>query len=202
MGLSNYIPASSIARPGVCTSTTRPASPYEGQTIYETDTDMLAIWNGSAWRYIAATTPTNGTILQVVSKQVTTTFTTTSTTYVDATDLNVTITPKSSSSKVLITASVGTGHSIYTGGFLRLLRGSTVVGADPQVWFYTGNANSEYSGCQNSFTYLDSPASTSALTYKIQVRCENASGVAINRSWAGSAGQVMQSSLTAMEVAG
>ena len=38
-------------RPGVCTSTTRPTAPYEGQMIYETDTDKVLVWNGSAWLY-------------------------------------------------------------------------------------------------------------------------------------------------------
>lgn len=36
-------------RPGVCTSTTRPSSPYEGMLIYETDTDRLFFWDGSSW---------------------------------------------------------------------------------------------------------------------------------------------------------
>jgi len=36
-------------RPGICTSTTRPTAPYEGQAIYETDTDKVLVWNGSAW---------------------------------------------------------------------------------------------------------------------------------------------------------
>ncbi len=36
-------------RPGVCTSTTRPTAPYEGQMIYETDTDLVYLYNGSAW---------------------------------------------------------------------------------------------------------------------------------------------------------
>jgi hypothetical protein len=36
-------------KPGVCTSSTRPASPYEGQAIYETDTDKVLVWNGTAW---------------------------------------------------------------------------------------------------------------------------------------------------------
>jgi hypothetical protein len=49
MGLSNYLPSSRIAQPGVCTSSTRPASPFEGQVIYETDTDRVLVWNGSAW---------------------------------------------------------------------------------------------------------------------------------------------------------
>lgn len=41
-------------KPGVCTSTTRPAAPYEGQLIFETDTDSVAFWDGSYWRYIEA----------------------------------------------------------------------------------------------------------------------------------------------------
>jgi hypothetical protein len=42
---------SSNLRPGVCTSTTRPTTPYEGQVIYETDTDKVLAWNGSAWLF-------------------------------------------------------------------------------------------------------------------------------------------------------
>jgi hypothetical protein len=49
MGLSNYLPSSRISQSGVCTSTTRPASPFEGQVIYETDTDRVLVWNASAW---------------------------------------------------------------------------------------------------------------------------------------------------------
>jgi hypothetical protein len=36
-------------RPGVCTSSSRPSAPYEGQMIYEIDTDKVLVWNGSAW---------------------------------------------------------------------------------------------------------------------------------------------------------
>lgn len=56
MGLSNYLPTSAIAKPGVCTSSTRPASPYDGQVIYETDTDKTLVWNGSAWVYLSTST--------------------------------------------------------------------------------------------------------------------------------------------------
>lgn len=37
----------------VCTSATRPSGPNEGMTIYETDTDQLLIYNGSAWETIS-----------------------------------------------------------------------------------------------------------------------------------------------------
>ena len=46
MAISNL---SGGLRSGVCTSTTRPTTPYEGQMIYETDTDKVLVWNGSAW---------------------------------------------------------------------------------------------------------------------------------------------------------
>ena len=39
----------SALRPGVCTSSTRPTTPYEGQYIHETDTDKILFWNGSTW---------------------------------------------------------------------------------------------------------------------------------------------------------
>lgn len=56
MGLSSQLAPSAIAKPGVCTSSTRPASPYEGQVIYETDTDKTLVWNGSAWVYLSTGT--------------------------------------------------------------------------------------------------------------------------------------------------
>lgn len=49
MGISQYIGASAYTKPGVCTSTTRPAAPYTGQVIFETDTNKMLVWNTSAW---------------------------------------------------------------------------------------------------------------------------------------------------------
>ena len=49
MPLSSVVGAQSIVKPGVCTSTTRPASPYVGQCIYETDTLLAKVWDGSTW---------------------------------------------------------------------------------------------------------------------------------------------------------
>lgn len=46
MAISNV---SSGLRPGICTSTTRPQSPYNGFVIYETDTKQTLVWQGSAW---------------------------------------------------------------------------------------------------------------------------------------------------------
>ena len=50
MGLSQQIGASSLIRPGVIDSSAqRPASPYEGQVIFQKDTDQMLVWNGTAW---------------------------------------------------------------------------------------------------------------------------------------------------------
>ena len=58
MAISNN---STGLRPGVCTFTTRPTAPYEGQHIYETDTDIEYVWNGTAWvRIYTASTTTKG----------------------------------------------------------------------------------------------------------------------------------------------
>lgn len=44
--VNNYLMKQSVI---VCTSGTRPSSPEEGETIYETDTDTILVYNGS-WR--------------------------------------------------------------------------------------------------------------------------------------------------------
>jgi hypothetical protein len=50
MGISQQIGASSLIKPGVIDDTAaRPASPYEGQMVYEKDTDRVLVYSGSAW---------------------------------------------------------------------------------------------------------------------------------------------------------
>lgn len=54
-------------RPGVCTSTSRPSSPFTGQLIFETDTNRLAVWNGTSWVFLAdADTPSG---LQLIANR-------------------------------------------------------------------------------------------------------------------------------------
>ena len=64
MAISN---ASNGLRPGVCTSTTRPQAPFEGQMIYETDTNRVLVWDNAAWVMIADTNQPPG--LQLVKTQ-------------------------------------------------------------------------------------------------------------------------------------
>ena len=69
MGITQQIGASSIIKPGVCTSSTRPASPYEGQMIYETDTDLTYIYGGSAWQQVSGGTAVGNSGLVFVKSQ-------------------------------------------------------------------------------------------------------------------------------------
>lgn len=195
MAISN---SASGFRPGVCTSTTRPVSPYEGQMIYETDTDMVSIWNGSAWRYIAATTPTNGTVLQVVQGTLTTQQTFTSST-ASASSLAVSITPKSSSSKVLVMVSVNgiNRQTNDTGLNLWLYRGaSSIAQFGRQVLRMSGNGSESWDAT-SGIELLDSPSTTSSTTYTVYGASSGNSVYAIfNHSG------VTTSTITAMEIAG
>ena len=99
-------------------------------------------------------------------------FTTTSSTPVDVTGLSVTITPSSATSKVLIIADLQFSGSPRS--LMYLLRGATSIyestGAslsDTMTWNdVTLNARSHTSATK---VFLDSPATTSATTYKIQM---------------------------------
>ena len=55
MGLDSAYGIGSLKQ-GVCTSSTRPASPFEGQQIYETDTDLTYVYGGSVWQQFAGGT--------------------------------------------------------------------------------------------------------------------------------------------------
>ena len=60
MPFSSVLGASSVIKPGVCTSTTRPSVPYDGQMIYETDTNLVKVYEGAAWVTVGPQTLTSG----------------------------------------------------------------------------------------------------------------------------------------------
>ena len=69
MGITQQIGASSLIKPGVIDNTAaRPASPFEGQVIFQKDTDQLLVWNGTAW-VIPNQTTTNPNGLELVKTQ-------------------------------------------------------------------------------------------------------------------------------------
>jgi hypothetical protein len=108
-------------------------------------------------------------ILQVVQGSTSTVTSNSTTTYTDTT-LTATITCQSATSKVLVLVSHGSvyksGGNVFNGVNLRLLRGATVISTFGAGIGYTGTALDLTNSCSTS--YLDSPATTLATTYKTQ----------------------------------
>jgi hypothetical protein len=110
-------------------------------------------------------------VLQVVQGTYATQVTNSTTTYTD-TGLTATITPRSTSSKILVFVTMNgleksTGNSTNSHAF-KLLRDATLVSEYAQYINYTNSALALMSG--HPFNYLDSPSSTSALVYKVQFK--------------------------------
>ena len=126
-------------------------------------------------------------VLQVVSTAKTDTFSTTSTTFVDLTGLTVSITPSSANSKVLIICNIGvTNTSTASGMASKLVRGATDIGigdaASSRTRATKAGVGNAARNLDLSFTFLDSPATTSATTYKVQVMTGNGGTLIVNAS--------------------
>jgi hypothetical protein len=148
----------------------------EGMYAHLNDTDTLTYYNGSAWvNRIAA----SAGILQVVSTTKTDTFTANVNQAANTaiTGLSATITPSSTSSKILVQASISVGAAISgftVSSFFYLFRGATQIGLGDA----NGNRQRITSGSDVSNTqrlgtvpilFLDSPATTSATTYSVNI---------------------------------
>jgi hypothetical protein len=122
---------------------------------------------GLKWAAAAA----GGKVLQVVEASFSTEVNTTSDAYSDL-GLSASITPSSASSKVFVLGVLNAGKtstaSTETAVNARLLRGATTINQVLSWAFYT-NSGVQSRSNMSAFMYLDSPATTSATTYKIQV---------------------------------
>ena len=144
-----------------------------------------------------------GKILQVISSNKITVQSTSSTSYVDVTDMTATITPSASTSKVLILLTMVIQKSNYT-FFARLLRGSTEIGTTSGSNSGLSVYNSGDSGQNEGRThvYLDSPNTTNATTYKLQIKSDGSSTIYFNAHSSGTTNDyISQSSFTVIEVA-
>jgi len=122
------------------------------------------------------TTATAGTVLQVVSTTKTNSFSTLGVgAFVDITGLSVSITPTSATSKILVQVVVAAGVALGNTLF-NLVRGSTNIaqstsGTDNET--VAANQGGAYSMQTLPIVFLDSPATTSATTYKLQINPSN-----------------------------
>ena len=149
------------------------------------------------------TVGTSGAILQVKSSIKTDIFSTTSTSFADVSDLSVTITPSSTSNKVLVLVTLGANGNTTSSVLFNLVRNSTNLaqpdsGNNPSTinLFNTGTTDVDNA----AINFLDSPSTTSSTTYKIQMRVDGGTGY-LNRHTSNTNYNSV-STITVMEVAG
>jgi hypothetical protein len=135
---------------------------------------------GVKWASVS-TTPR---IAQVVTANPTTTTTTTSTSFFDATNMSASITPTLSTSKVLVTMnfdlSVAGAPSNYPQALTQIVRDSTAVYTTGSISLYSTSYTSSITNfTRMTLTFVDSPATTSAVAYKLQFKISGASTNAI-----------------------
>ena len=135
------------------------------------------------------TVPTSsGKVLQVLQTFKSDTLTVSNpTSYTDITGLSVAITPSSSSNKVLILGTYCIMRDTSTQGYVGLFRDSTQIGLGDAVGSRVQASTQSYpnhinEGKNSSFCFLDSPSSTSEITYKLATRNQGSGNVYVNRS--------------------
>jgi hypothetical protein len=160
----------------------------EGQLCYLESTDVVQYYTGSAWATVG---PISSKINQLLTTTLTTDFVTSSATYGNITGLTVAITPTLATSKIYVTANLSIGTDNSVGNFFARLAvgGSAISGAVGTAagsrTLVTNNATSATTATTHTIAmaFLDSPATTSALTYSVQAASIGGSNIYINRSY-------------------
>jgi hypothetical protein len=201
------------AGPSVAVQSTAPTG-YEGQLwLDDTDGSMYVYYTdpgGANSQWIGAVSRSGG-ILQVVQTVKTDTFTTTSTSYSDITGFSVAITPRSTSSKILALVNISAGSSSTTAASFRLFRGATQIYLGDVAGSRSSMSGRAFPGANLEMesvvmTFLDSPSTTSSITYKVDIATTTSGQVAsVNRSSTDTDSATSPrtpSSITLIEVAG
>lgn len=132
MGISNV---ASNFRPGICTSTTRPTTPFEGQVIYETDTNQTLVYDGAAWVMVHDLDTPPGMVL-VKTQTIGTTVSSVTVSSAFSADYDV--------YKIVIS-----GGAASTTTRLDLTLGSTTSG------YYTAGTFRQFAGTSTTLLYVD-----------------------------------------------
>ena len=154
-------------------------------------TDNLGRTSGLIKATAAAAGGKIGQVLQAVKTDTFGSYTTAS--YGEVTDLTIAITPVATSSKVLIVVNICHGQDNDQQGCFQIAKGgSALTGATGDAASsrirstlpaHNPQASSAYTMWNGSMTYLDSPSSTSALTYSVQVYAGSTGGLYVNRTF-------------------
>jgi hypothetical protein len=173
-----------------------------GTTVLTLPTTSGTVLTSATQSIPKAALPT-GSVLQVVSTTKTDTFSTTSNSFVDVTGLSVSITPTSSTSKILVFCTIPVSHAAFSVVKVNLVRNGTNI-CQPLSASGLGSSKTGYYqnndlGAAADLHFLDSPATTSAVTYKIQVCTNTATTMFVGQRASGD--MDMPSTITVMEIA-
>lgn len=181
------------------------------------DTMTSTIWNNlifkvnSLWQEVDIL-KTQTSSSNVISKEYTDIFSTTSNTWIDVPNFTISIKPSSSSSKILVISNVVAWMWSAVTGNYRIVRDTTPIAIPPTVAWYTSVWSASFYGWSNDWnnnkeatiTYLDSPWTTNTINYKIQVISLQSWIMKINALWSDAISQNYsqrtRSSLTLMEI--
>jgi hypothetical protein len=154
-------------------------------TIQNNGSDIFTIGSGGITMASGKTLPASaltgslpagmgGKVLQVLQAVKSDAFSTTSTSLIDVSGLSVSITPSSTSSKILVHVDLFLSASYFIGQ-AQLVRGTTQIykadsaGSRPTNSItFSQNPSNDGISQRSSIMYLDSPSTTSATTYKVQ----------------------------------
>jgi hypothetical protein len=174
-----------------------------GLTTLGTASQALVVNSGATGLEFATVGAQAGQVIQVLSATDSTARSTTSTSFVTASNtMSVTITPSSSANKILIIAS---GNQNSGGGGIMMTtiyrNGSTNLGES--TYGMTGTNTGDV-GAYSSFAinYLDSPATTSATTYQVYFKSNNANTVYLNSGSGATTSTAVKGSITCLEIKG
>jgi hypothetical protein len=155
----------------------------EGQYAYIEATNTTQVYDGATWVAVG------GAFVQMVSVLKTDTFTAATTTFTDITGMSVSITPTSASNKVFVLANLQGSNAVNIDtAALQLVRDSTLIAQGDAAGSRIVCTSSLIGGPDGNFlatnivAFLDSPATTSATTYKLQGRSnQGANTFTVNR---------------------
>ena len=154
---------------------------------------------------------TNQRVLQVLQTVKTDTFSTSSSTFADITGMAVSITPSSASNKILVMYTVNVSEDSSQFPIIRILRGATDIASGAVSGSRTSGTSSSWGGGAVNNTnvqtmqFLDSPSTTSATTYKLQVISTASQAFYLNKNERDNDANYeprLISTITVMEIAG
>jgi hypothetical protein len=169
------------------------ASGTDGQIItYDASGDPAAVGPGTDGQVLTSTGSTTppafeaaaagGKLLQAVAFVEDSSASTIATSTYTDTGLSVSITPTVSTSKILCMWNMQYNPNSTLEGFgVRLMRDSTAISSSGTLYdISVGDITPTDARFRGSWMYLDSPSTTSATTYKVQVASYNGNSISIN----------------------